>query len=398
MRTRFAGALSALGIAATLGAAGAALATEAYSPTELATLRSLWIGSLGPLPDDPSNAYDTDPRAAALGRRFFFDTGFSANGALSCASCHPAELGFQDRKPVAEGLGPLARRSMPLAGVAYNTWFFWDGRKDSLWSQATTPLENPVELGATRPKVAARIAAHYRSDYEAIFGPLPTDSTAGPAADRVFVNVAKAIAAFERTIQPQASRFDRYVEALQTSDAATADALLSAAEIRGLRLFIGKAKCINCHAGPLLTNGEFEFTRVPLPTPDPGRGGGIPAVQKDEFSCTGRYSDANPDQCTALRFMITNARDGQYAFKTPSLRNVASRAPYMHAGQFATLAEVLRFYRDGTAGISEMGHGGTTDAELADLEAFLGTLTGPIAALPAPIAALPTPIAGPPAP
>lgn len=384
MTARLALSLPALVVAGLLGAASVAAATEEYTPAERATLRSLWIGSLGPVPDDPSNAYDTDPRAAALGRRFFFDTGFSANGALSCASCHPAELGFQDRKPVAEGLGPLARRSMPLAGVAWNTWFFWDGRKDSLWAQALTPLENPVELGATRPKVAARIAEHYRGDYEAIFGALPPDLGAGPGADRIFVNVAKAIAAFERTIQPQASRFDNYVETLQAGDAARADALLTAAEVRGLRLFIGKARCTNCHAGPLLTNGEFEFTRVPLPTPDPGRGGGIPAVQKDEFSCTSRYSDASPEQCTALRFMITDARDGQYAFKTPSLRNVATRAPYMHAGQFATLAEVLRFYRDGTAGVSEMGHGALSDAELGDLEAFLGTLSGPIAALPAP--------------
>src|SRR4029079_12842819 len=145
-------ALGALG-ALLLGAAAARADAIAWSPSELRVLRSLWIGSLGPLPDDPSNAYNTDPRAAALGRRIFFDTRFSKNGALACATCHPAASSFQDAKPRAEGLAPLPRRSMPLLGVAYNTWFFWDGRKDSLWAQATAPMENPLELGLARADV-----------------------------------------------------------------------------------------------------------------------------------------------------------------------------------------------------------------------------------------------------
>ncbi len=377
-------ATTVLAAIAMVAAAGVARgAAEPYTPAELRTLQSLWIGSLAAPPDDPSNAYDTDPRAARLGRAIFFDTRFSANGKLACASCHQPALGFQDGKAVAEGLAPLTRRSMPLAGVAYNSWFFWDGRKDSLWSQAMTPLENPRELGMTRAQTAGLVAAQYRDEYAAVFGPLPAAPRDAETTTRVFVNVGKAIAAFVRTIRPEPARFDRYAEAVLAGDAPRAARLLGAAEVRGLRLFIGRAHCTNCHAGPLFTNGEFHFTRVPKVGDDPGRGPAIAAVMGDEFNCLGRFSDAKPEQCGAVRFIDTDARELLHAFKTPSLRNVATRAPYMNAGQFPTLAAVLRFYRDGTRGMKELGHADLSDAELADLEAFLGTLTGPIASLPA---------------
>jgi cytochrome c peroxidase len=380
---RTAGAVAAVMLLLAAGFGVAAADHGAYTPSELRTLRSLWIGSLGPAPDDPSNAYDTDPRAARLGRRIFFDTRFSANGRLACVSCHRPELGFQDGKPVAEGLERLARRSMPLAGVAHNSWFFWDGRKDSLWAQAMSPLENPSELGVTRPQAAALVAAHYRDDYAAVFGPLPAEPRDAESTTRVFVNIAKAIAAFVRTIQPEPARFDRYAEAVLAGDGARAASLLTSVEVRGLRLFIGRARCTNCHAGPLFTNGEFHFTRVPRAGDDAGRGAAITMVLEDEFNCGGRFSDANAEQCTSLRFIDHDTRESLHAFKTPSLRNVAARAPYMNAGQFPTLAAVLRFYRDGTRGMKELGHGDLSDRELGDLEAFLGTLTGPIAALPA---------------
>jgi cytochrome c peroxidase len=371
----------ALGLALASGSRAIAAADAPYTPTELRVLRSLWIGSLPPLPDDPSNAYDTDPRAARLGRALFFDTGFSKSGTLACVTCHPPETSFQDRKPVAVGETPLSRRSMPLLGVAYNTWFFWDGRKDSLWAQAATPIENPNELGLTRDDVAAYVARRHRADYEAIFGALPGEPRAADATTRVFVNVAKSIAAFVRTIVPGPARFDRFVEAVLAGKAPDATAVLTPAEARGLRLFIGRAHCTNCHAGPLFTNGEFHFTRVPLATDDPGRSAAIALVQKDELNCLGPFSDAKRDDCTALRFLDPETRDTLRAFKTPTLRNVAVRAPYMNAGQFATLGEVLRFYREKSHGLKELAHQDLSDAELADLEAFLGTLTGPVQAL-----------------
>jgi cytochrome c peroxidase len=382
MTARRAAAVAALGTVVMLIAAGAHADEARWTPAELRVLRSLWIGSLGPLPDDPSNAYDTDPRAAALGRALFFDPRLSKNGALACATCHPAASSFQDARPTAVGLGPLPRRSMPLLGVGYNTWFFWDGRKDSLWAQAATPIENPVELGLTRADVARLIAAHHRDEYAAIFGAVPDEPRTEAATTRVFVNVAKALAAFVRTIVPGPSRFDAYVARELGVAGADPAAALAPAELRGLRLFMGRAHCTNCHAGPLFTNGEFHFTRVPQTAPDPGRSAAVALVRGDKLNCLGAFSDAAPDQCAALRFIDPDTRETLRAFKTPTLRNVAVRAPYMNAGQFATLAEVLRFYRDKTHGMKELAHGDLADAELDDLEAFLGTLTGPVEALP----------------
>lgn len=349
-----------------------------WSPAELRVLRSLWIGSLGPPPDDPSNAYDTDPRAAAFGERLFSDTRLSRTGTLACATCHPAATSFQDARPTAVGLGPLPRRSMTLLGVGYNTWFFWDGRKDSLWSQAATPIENPLELGLTRADVVRVVAAHHRDEYVAIFGALPDAPPSETAATRVLVNVGKALAAFVRTIVPEPARFDRFVAGEIGAAPRDATAAFSPAELRGLRLFIGGAHCTNCHAGPLFTNGEFHFTRVPQVTPDAGRSAAIALVRGDELNCTGAFSDAKPDDCRVLRFMDPDTRETLRAFKTPTLRNVAVRAPYMNAGQFASLAAVLRFYREQSHGMKELAHGDLGDADLVDLEAFLGTLTGPV--------------------
>ncbi len=375
-------------LAAALGFAASALVAaaeeQAWTPSELRVLRSLWIGSLGPPPDDPSNAYDTDPRAAELGRHIFFDRRFSANGALACVSCHQPGQDFQDGKPTAEGIGRVARRTMSLVGVAHNTWFFWDGRKDSLWSQALGPLENPLELGVSRKDVVALVRRHYRADYEALFGPPPDADGGTGAIARGFANVGKALAAYVRTIQPGPAPFDRFAERVLAGRTDEAAAALDPAETRGLRLFIGKAKCVNCHAGPLFTNGEFHFTRVPQIASDRGRSDGIAVVRADEFSCTGPFSDAAPEQCAALRFLDPDTRETLRAYKTPSLRNVALRPPYMNAGQLATLADVLRFYRDRTHGLKEIAHGDLSDGELADLESFLRALTGPVVALEAP--------------
>ena len=103
-----------------------------WSQDEIATLRGLWIGSLPALSPDPSNKVADDPRAVALGRQLFFDTRLSSNGKVACASCHLPEQGFQDGKPLGQGVGTTARRTMPIAGAAYSPWLFWDGRKDSL--------------------------------------------------------------------------------------------------------------------------------------------------------------------------------------------------------------------------------------------------------------------------
>ncbi|MFN8503391.1 cytochrome-c peroxidase [Kouleothrix sp.] len=384
----------------------------AWSQAEVATLRGLWIGSLAPLPPDPSNRLADDTRAAALGQQLFFDTRLSVNGQVACATCHLPARDFQDGKPLGQGVGTTARRTMPLAGTAYSPWLFWDGRKDSLWAQALGPLESAVEHGGSRGQYAHLIDQHYRAEYEAVFGPLPSladaarfPAAAGPVEDaaaraawqrmapadrdavsRIYANIGKAIAAYERTIMPGASRFDQYVAALLQNDSAGMRAALSADEQAGLRLFIGKGQCVNCHNGPLLTNNDFHNTGVPaapgLPA-DSGRAQGVRQVLADEFNCLSAYSDAAPEDCGELRFAKADDHALERQFKPPSLRNVAERAPYMHAGQFASLREVLEHYNRAPAapaGHSELKPLQLSERELGQIEAFLRSLSGQVSA------------------
>jgi cytochrome c peroxidase len=385
-----------------------------WTEDEMTILRGLWIGSLSSLSPDPSNKVADDPQAAALGQKLFFDTRLSSNGKVACASCHLPAQDFQDGKPLGEGVGTTTRRTMPLAGTAYSPWLFWDGRKDSLWAQALGPLESPVEHGGNRTQYAHLIDQDYRAEYEALFGPLPDLSdtarfpaSAGPVDDpsartawermaledreritHIFANIGKAIAAYERKLMPGPSRFDRYVEALVNGDTAEMRAALTQDEVAGLRLFVGKAGCINCHNGPLLTNNDFHNTSVPavpgLPE-DTGRAAGVRQVLQDEFNCLSQYSDAAAEDCGELRFAKTDDHALERQFKPPSLRDVAERAPYMHAGQFATLREVLEHYNnapDAPHGHSELQPLGLSEQELAQLEAFLRSLSGPLNAPP----------------
>ena len=379
----------------------------AFAPDELETIRSLWIGSLPSLPADPSNRVADDPAAAALGEAIFFDARFSADGQVSCSSCHEPGLAFTDGLARARGIGETARSAMTVLGTAYSPWLFWDGRKDSLWAQALGPLEDADEHGGSRGMYAHLVADLYRTEYEELFGPLPDlgderrfPATAGPVADpvaqanwdamlpadrdaitTVYVNLGKAIAAFERGLVPGPSRFDHFVDALLRGGE-VGEAGLTDDELAGLRLFIGPvAGCTNCHSGPLLTNQSFHNTGVaPVAgrAPDLGRGTGIGLVQADEFNCLSRWSDAQPDDCVALRFLRDDTDALAGAFKPPSLRNVAETGPYMHAGQLGTLPDVLRHYRDApeaAAGRSELTPLDLTDADLAQLEAFLRSLS-----------------------
>ena len=380
-----------------------------WSDQEKATLRSLWIGSLGPAPVDPSNKYSDNPKAAAFGRKLFFEDHFSGNMKVSCATCHREDYSFTDNLPLSHGMDTTPRRSMPLIGVAYNSWFFWDGRTDSLWSQALGPIESKLEHGISRTMSAYIISKYYREEYESLFGPIPEitedkwPQEARPAQDdpialkawvlmnpeqrevvnRIYVNMGKSIAAFVRTIVPEPSPFDRYVEQIQAAETVTARMELTNNEVAGLRLFIGKAKCTNCHNGPMFTNSDFHNLGLPQNNdkmPDTGRAGAITQVLSNEFNCIGKYSDAKPNECLELRFIDTSEKKYRGAFKTPTLRNVADRPPYMHAGQLATLHEVLEFYRS-QATNPELGHKDLTDSELNQLVAFLNALSSPLTSL-----------------
>lgn len=343
----------------------------------------LSLASLEALPPDPGNRWADDAAAAALGRKLFFDERLSGNGHVSCATCHVPGRDFQDGLPLGKGMGTTGRRTMPIAGAAYSSFFFWDGRKDSLWSQALGPLESKVEHGGDRGDYARVVATSYRDEYRQVFGALP-ELGSRTAATRVFVNIGKAIEAYERRIEFRPSRFDRFVAEWRKSGSMPRD-ILDEREVAGLALFVGKAACVQCHNGPLFTNNEFTNTGVParvaLPA-DKGRAPGIRAVSTDEFNCRSRWSDAKGN-CMELTFLAVKGFGSTGAFKVPSLRNVADRAPYMHAGQFATLEEVLDHYNrapKAPSGHSQLKPLGLTRTEIGQLEAFLRTLSGGVSA------------------
>lgn len=376
---------------------------DGWNADEIAVLASLRLKELPPAPKDPSNAYDSSPPAARLGQRIFFDRRFSGNGAVSCASCHQPDKQFQDGLPLGQGMGNGARRTMPIAGAAYSPFLFWDGRKDSLWAQALGPLEDPAEHGGNRLAYAHQLQSHYRTEYETVFGAMPDFSKlpkdASPLGtplqraawrsmsekerqdvSRVFANMGKALATYQRALLPGESRLDRYIEGVINRDA-QAYGQLDPREKNGLRIFVGKAQCITCHNGPLLTDQHFHNTgiapRIPG-QPDSGRRAGLAKVRDDEFNCLGRFSDARPEQCEELNFLARDDHAMASAFKTPGLRDVALRAPYMHAGQIASLAEVVRHYAQApqaTAGHSELRPVRLSEDEMQDLVAFLGTLS-----------------------
>jgi cytochrome c peroxidase len=353
---------------------------DAWSAEQVEQMRSLSLSQLEPLPPDPTNRFADDPRAAAFGKKLFFDTRLSSNGKVSCATCHIPEKDFQDGTPLATGVGTTGRRTMPIAGTAYAPFLFWDGRKDSQWAQALGPLESPVEHGGNRAQYARVIAANHRREYEQLFGPMPDLGTADNVT-AVFVNIGKSIAAYERKVQFGPSRFDRYVDGLVTSGKAPKN-VLTADETAGLALFIGKANCTQCHNGPLFTNNEFHNTGVPvrpMPELDRGRMSGAKGVLADEFNCRSKWSDASPTQCSELDFLVTDAHELERAYKVPSLRNVAERAPYMHAGQLATLEDVVAHYDNAPAapaGHTELKPLNLSGDEVRQLAAFLRTLSG----------------------
>lgn len=382
-------------------------------------------------PPDPTNRWADDERAARLGQRLFFEKRFSKNGAIACATCHDPAKALTDGRSLAQGLASTDRHAPSLWNVAWQRWYFWDGRADSLWSQALKPLEHPSEMGASRTDVARTLAgdAGLRGEYEAIFGALPDLSDrarfpigATPArgadtpeatrwramsaqdqqsVDRVFANVGKSLEAFERKLVSRDSAFDRFVAALRAGDVAAQQRYPEAAR-RGLALFVGKANCRSCHAGPAFTDQEFHNIGVPTldksPPRDAGRLAGLAQLRADEFNAAAVYSDDRTGERARDIAQISDTPENWGRFKTPSLRNVAVTAPYMHQGQFATLRDILHYYStlEGTVPAGHHGEQVIKPLELApqeidDILAFLDTLTD--TNLPAALLAPPAPTA-----
>lgn len=279
---------------------------------------------------------DNPPSAEkiALGRQLFFDGRLSRTGKVSCATCHDPEKGFGNGERFAAGVeGRKGTRNAPsLFNVAYNQSQFWDGRAGTLEEQALVPIQHPDEMDMPLDKLVARLrgVADYRRQFEAVFG-------GGITAERI----AKAIAAFERTIVSGDTPFDRF---LQGDNSA-----LSPAARRGMKLFFGQARCSVCHKGPHLTDHQFH---------------NVGAIDPD-LPDAGRQTVSGKDADTG-------------AFKTPTLREVAHTAPYMHNGQFKTLEDVVEHYNFGGVTDEENTHRDPQlevlylgEDQVADLVSFL---------------------------
>lgn len=356
-----------------------------WTEAEREVLESLWLESLPELPPDPSNGVADNPDAAAFGRQLFFDPRLSANGGISCATCHQAERRFTDGLQKAQAIGTTDRHTPSIVGTAYSPWQFWDGRRDSQWAQALAPLEDANEHAMDRAQVVSVILndVNYRQAYELIFGVQPDAANLDETAlNTAFANIGKSIAAFERTVMPTTSRFDHFVATVLSNDVDRQRELFTADEVQGLRLFIGEANCTQCHNGPLFTNHEFHNTGLisfPGDVPDSARATGVKEVLASEFNCRSRHSDDSERRCDELEF-ARRGNDLIGAFKTPSLRNLENTQPYMHKGQLPSLAAVLDHYNkapDAMIGHNEAKPLGLNSRELGQIEAFLLTLAAP---------------------
>lgn len=255
------------------------------------------------------------PEKVSLGKQLYFDARMSADNTVACASCHSPRFGFTDGSAVSTGMGgQKGGRSAPtVINRIFSTAQFWDGRAATLEEQAKGPIANPIEMGMTHEVAVERIRAipGYRRQFRDVFG-----------TDEITIDhIAKAIAAFERTLISGNSPFDRFT-------AGESDALTPRAQ-QGLALFNGKAQCAQCHTGANFTDEKFHNIGVGMERPNPDLG----------------------------RFDVTRRDADRGAFKTPTLRDVALSSPYFHDGSAATLREVIELY----------DRGGTPNAHLSPL-------------------------------
>lgn len=296
---------------------------------------SVWAAAVLPAMNVPENNLQT-PEKIELGRKLFYDPILSKDGTVSCSSCHQQKSGFADAgKATSSGMGGAKgeRNSPGLANIGYHPSFFWDGSSPNLEQQAIGPITSPLEMGAEPSELLAKLKANasYQKAFEEVFGEPISMNT-----------VAKALSSFERALVSSSSPFDRF-------RAGDANALNPAA-LRGYELWNSeRAECWHCHNGPDLTNHQAHNIGLAL-----------------------EYSDQG-------LFKVTGLEEDKGKFITPSLRNVALTAPYMHDGSLATLRDVILHYSKG--GVQHPNIDNTIqemqfdEENIADLTAFMESLT-----------------------
>lgn len=275
-----------------------------------------------------------------LGRELYFDPRLSADGTVSCASCHNPKLAFTDGLPASVGIkGQIGKRSAPtIINRVFSRVQFWDGRATSLEEQAKVPMINPIEMGNKDYNEIVRRLRNikgYREGFKKAFG----------TEEFTIEHVAEAISSFERTVVSGNSPFDKF-------ESGGDEKAISDSAKRGLDIFRDKGRCSECHAGFNFTDERFHNTGIGMDKPNPDLG----------------------------RYEITKKEEDKGAFKTPTLREIARTGPYMHDGSLKTLEEVVEFYNKG--GIKnpnldkQMKPLNLTEGEKKDLVEFLKTLNG----------------------
>jgi cytochrome c peroxidase len=316
-----------------------------FSGAERAQLQAFgpWPSTPGP---DPGNELSGLAWAERLGEQLFVERDLSANGSLSCATCHVPQLGFTDGRARALGAALHTRNTQGLLNAGLQRWFGWGGGTDSLWAASLRPILSPVEMAGDIGTIAERLRGH------AYFTDALEDAGLSVAMDdeSLVVLAAKAIAAYTRTLESGQTTFDRFRESLlyQRDQSAVTDYPLAAQ--RGLKIFFGAGNCHVCHFGPDFSNREFHDTGRPFFSAvgevDSGRYAGIRRVREDRYNLTGPFNGTGVEdevrKTTSVKLVQSNF--GQW--RTPSLRNLTATAPYMHDGSLATLRDVVDAYAD----------------------------------------------------
>ena len=364
-------ALGGLAALALMAASAAAAADVVFTEAEVRV-----ILSHGPWPAphtrDASNRASGNRSAIEFGERLFFDTRLSAAGKFACVTCHIPERNWTDNRTRGAAAADVDRNTPTLMNVRLGRWFGWAGGADSLWSQSLRPILDARELGSSARHVAElvrkddQLACRYRRSFGA--APSPTDD------ESVFVDIGKALAAFQETFESPATPFDRFRDALARG-APIRPELYSEPAKRGLRIFIGKGNCTSCHSGPNFSSGEFHdngFSSYAQGRVDRGRVEGLKEVQASRFNLLGTYND-DPSKVSSERVKVAAEPGKPEAFKVPTLRHLMLTAPYGHHGNIETLSDVVRHYSE--RGSSQLKPLQLTAAERTDLVVFLESLS-----------------------